>query len=56
MEIIHLKSERNGYGNIILVSSKCPFGVSGHEFKVRPLIRVLCFSLVMFICTVAGME
>lgn len=48
--------ERNGYGNIILVSSKSPLEISGHEFKMRPIMRVLCFSLVMFICTVAGME
>lgn len=38
------------------VSIKSPLEMSCREFKVRPFIMVLSFSLVMFSCTAAGME
>lgn len=38
------------------VHLKNPFEISGHEFKVRPFIIVLCFSLIILSHTVAGIE
>lgn len=48
--------ERNGMEIKFSVSIRSSLEISGHEFKVRPFIMVLCFSLVGFNCSEAGME